>query len=100
MTANVGSTKMMGDGMECPGIGSSQMQAMHSLHNSIQNSIQTNGAEDSPEQALTDLMKCNPSKSNQPKEEQCNQAKGYISENVCPLHCLCSQNVYVFILLL
>jgi hypothetical protein len=97
---NVGSTKIMGDGTERPGIGSSQIQTMHSLHNSIQSGIQTDGTEDSPEQALTDLTKHNPSKSNQPKKEQHNHAKGYVSENVCPLHCLCSQNVYAFILLL
>jgi hypothetical protein len=97
---NVGSTKMMGDGTERPGIGSNQIRAMHSLQKSIKSDIKNNGAEDSPERTLSDLAKRDPSISDQTKKEQRHHAKGYISENVHPLHCICSQYVYVFILLL
>jgi hypothetical protein len=46
-TTNVGSMRIMGEGMERPGIGSNQIWAMHSLHDSIQSGIQTNEAEGS-----------------------------------------------------
>jgi hypothetical protein len=59
--------EVFGDGMEHPGRGSSQMWAIRSLYNSIQNGIQTNGAEDLPEWTLTDLAQHNPSKFDQPQ---------------------------------
>jgi hypothetical protein len=41
---NVGSTKMMGEGMEHPRISSNQMLTICSLHNSIDNNINANHA--------------------------------------------------------
>jgi hypothetical protein len=38
---NVGLTKTIGDGAECPGIGSNQMSMIHSLYNLIQNNLHT-----------------------------------------------------------
>jgi hypothetical protein len=74
-TMNVGSTKMMGEGTEHPGIGSNHIRVIRSLHNSIQNNIQTNGSEDSLKWTLTDLAEHDPSKSDQTKKEQGHHAK-------------------------
>jgi hypothetical protein len=55
--------------------------------------------EDLPKRTLTNLAECDPSKFDQSKEEQSPHFKGCIAVNVRPLHCLCSQYVYAFILL-
>jgi hypothetical protein len=87
---NVGSTKTIGEGTECPGIGSNHTPTIRSLHNPVQNSIHTNESKHLLKRVLTDLAESNPCEPDQTKEEQDPHAKGYVSVYVGPLHYLCS----------
>jgi hypothetical protein len=98
--ANMGSMKTIGEGVERPGIGSNHTLTICSLHNPVQNNIHINESKDILKQALTDLAESDPCEPDQTKEEQDPHAKGHIAVYVCPLHYLCPQFGYIFILIL
>jgi hypothetical protein len=97
---NVGLTKIIGDGMERPGIGSSEVLTICSLRDSLRTTSMLIGAKDSPKWTLMDLAKGDPCEPNKTKEEQHPHAKGDIAIYVCPLHYSYSHFGHTFILML